>query len=116
MALAGGELLVADKIVLGVGELRLVLRLLGDGLVELGLVGGRIDAREHVALLDVLAFLEIDRDQLAVDLRAHGHGVERFDGADRLQIDRHVGGLGGGDQHRHRSFGGETAAPLLLRG
>ena len=60
----GGELLVAREIDLGVGELRFVLRLLGDGLIELRLVGGRIDARQHVAPLDVLAFLEADASNL----------------------------------------------------
>ena len=89
-----GELLVALEIDPGVGQQRLVLRLLGDGLVELRLVGGRVDARQHVALLDVLAFLEVDAEQLAVDLRAHGDGVERLGGADRVEIDRHVGALG----------------------
>ena len=37
------ELVVALEVALGVGELRLVEALLGNRLVELGLVGGRID-------------------------------------------------------------------------
>ena len=77
IGIGGGEPRVALEVEPGIGELRLVLRLLGDRLIELRLVGGRIDLGEHVAALDVLAFLESDADELAVDLRAHRHGVER---------------------------------------
>ncbi len=112
----GRQSFIAIEIDLGVGEYRFVLRLLGHRLIELRLIGGGIDARQHVALLDVLAFLEVDAEQLAVDLRAHGHGVERLDGADGVEIDRHVGFGRGGDQHRHRpAFGAEAAAALLRR-
>src|SRR5262249_3735071 len=47
-------------------------------------------------------FGEGDVDELAVDLRAHGHGVERFGGADAVEIDRHVGRARGRRQHRNR--------------
>ena len=50
---------VALEIDAGIGERRFVLRLLGDRLVELRLIGGRVDLRQHVAALDVLAFLEV---------------------------------------------------------
>ena len=60
MALVAARRLVAIEIDLGVGEYRLVLRLLGDRLIELRLIDGGIDARQHVAFLDVLAFLEAD--------------------------------------------------------
>ena len=115
IAAGGGESFVAIEIDLGIGELRFVLRLLGDRLVELRLIDDGIDARQHVALLDVLAFLEVDAEQLAVDLRTHGHGVERLDGADGVEIDRHIGAGRGGDEHRHRPLGGEAAAAPLLR-
>ncbi len=112
----GGECLVARQIVLGVGEHRLVLRLLGDRLIELGLIDGRIDARQHVALLDVLAFLETHAEELAVDLRAHRHGVERLHRADGVEIDRHVGAFRRGDENRHRpAIAGKAAAAGRLR-
>ena len=85
------SLAVALEIAPGVGELHLVERLLGDGLVELGLVGGGIDLGQHVAALDVLPFLEIDAEDAAVDLRPHGHDVARLGGADAVEIDGHVG-------------------------
>ena len=58
----GRELGVALEVALGVGELRLVERLLGQRLVELRLVGGGIDQRQHVAALDVLPFPELDAE------------------------------------------------------
>ena len=97
-----GELLVAREIEFLVGKLRFVLRLLGDRLIVLRLVDHRIDLAEHVALLDVLAFGEIHRDQFAVDLRAHEHVVERADRADAFEIDRHILGARRRRQHRHR--------------
>ena len=112
----GGELFVAVEIDLRVGELRFVLRLLRLRLIELRLIGSGIDAGQHVTLLDVVAFLEIDAEQLAVDLRADGDGIERLDGADGVEIDRHVRLGRRSDQHRHRSaFGAEPAAGYLWR-
>ncbi len=76
--LALHELLVAGEIEAGIGERRLVLRLLGDRLVERRLVGARIDMRQHLALGDVLALLEVDVEQRAVHHRLDGDGVERL--------------------------------------
>src|SRR6185437_15827471 len=104
-----GQPLVALEVELGIGERRLVLRLLGLRLIELRLVNGGIDARQHVALLDVLAFLEIDAENFAVDLRADGHGVERLHRADGVEIDRNVGAANRRGQHRYRAFGGKAA-------
>ena len=98
------QLLVAREVELGIGERRLVLRLLRQRLIELGVIDRRIDLGEHVAALDVLAFLEQDGDQLALDLRAHRHGVQRADGADAFEIDRNVLGLRRRRQHRHRQI------------
>ena len=83
-------------------ELRFVERLLGDRLVELRLVGDGIDLRQDIAALDVLAFLEIDGEDLAVDLRAHGDRVAGLGRADPFEPNRHVGDprLGGDDRHR----------------
>ncbi len=56
----GGKAGVAFEIALGIGELHLVQHLFGDGLVELGLVGDRVDLGQQVALLDLLTLLEVD--------------------------------------------------------
>ena len=58
----------ACEVLLGRGELGLVLRLLGLGLIERGLEQARIDLGQHVALLHMLAFREQHLLQLAVDL------------------------------------------------
>ena len=100
--IGGGKPGVAFEIEPGIGELRFVLRLLGHRLIVLRLIGGRIDLGEHEALRNVLAFGEGNVDELAVDLRAHGHGIERARGADAVEIDRHVGRLGGDREHRNR--------------
>ena len=51
------ELGVALQVQIGVGEIGLVLGLLGLGLVERGLVRPRIDLDQQITLLDQLAFL-----------------------------------------------------------
>ena len=68
--LLGGEVLlgergVASEIELGVGEIGLVLRLLGDGLVERGLKRSGVDLGQKIALLDHLAFVKGDLHDLA---------------------------------------------------
>ena len=110
-------MLIADQVETLIGELRLILGLLGDRLIVLRLVDHGIDLAEHVALLDVLSFGEIDRDQLAVDLRAHGHVVERAHGADAVEIDRHVLDVRRCRQHRNRQIGtcGPVGGLLLLQ-
>ena len=110
----GRELLVAFEVAPGVGELRVVERLLGHGLVELGLVGDGIDPRQHVALLDVLALLELHRQDLAVDLRAHRHRIARLGRADTLQPDRDVLDLRLGCDDRYGSVRPASAAALAL--
>src|SRR5512139_2791235 len=67
----GGESFVAVKINLRVRELRFVLRLLGHRLSELRLIDDGVDLGQQVTLLDVVAFLEVDAEKFAVDLRAH---------------------------------------------
>jgi hypothetical protein len=52
------ELGVALQIEIGVGKVRLVLRLLGLGLIQRRLEGARIDLDQGVALLDELAPLK----------------------------------------------------------
>ena len=106
---------VALEIEPGIGELRLVLGLFRDRLVVLRLVGHRIDLGEDVSLGDVLPFLEGYVDDLAVDLRADGHGVERLRGPHAVEIDRHVGHARGAGEHGNGIGGGGAAAAAALR-
>ena len=89
--------LVALQVDLGVLEQRLVLGQRALRLLQRHVVGPRIDHREEVALLDRLAFGELDLDELAGDLRLDGHGGERRHRAERLDDDRDVT-LGGGGE------------------
>ena len=57
---------------------------LGDG----GLVGAGVDLKQELALLDGLAFVEIDLQQLAVDAAVQRDGVVRGDRAERGEVDR----------------------------
>ena len=98
----------ACEVFLGRGELGLVLGLLGPGLVERGLEQPRVDLRQHVALLDVLAFGEQHLLQLAVDLGMNGHGERRLHGPQPGQIDRHVLPADHGDAHRHAGARGRA--------
>jgi hypothetical protein len=82
------------------------------------LIGGRIDQGEDIAALDLLAFLEIDAENAAVDLRPYRHGVARLGGADAVEIKRHVGDAGRGYQDGHWAvahLGPSPPAGLLLR-
>jgi hypothetical protein len=96
-----GQLGVAVEVDAGVAEQSFVHRLLGDCLVELGAIDGRVDVGENEPLLDVLAFPEIHRDQLAVDLGAHGHDVECAARPHAVEVDRDVLFCCGGSKHRH---------------
>src|SRR5271157_980749 len=57
------------QVELCVGEVRLVLRLLGNRLVERGLKGAGIDLRQEIARLDVLTFGECYLYQLTIEPR-----------------------------------------------
>jgi hypothetical protein len=76
---------------LSCASLRLVLRLLRDRLIERGLIGARIDLHENVALLDHLALLEGDLDDLAIDAAADENGLVGLHGAEPAQIDGEIG-------------------------
>ena len=91
------SLVIALQIEIGVGEIGLVLRLLGLGLVERRLERPRIDLDQRIAFLDELAFLEVDLVDLAVDPGADHHGVEALHGAEAGQVDRKVGLFDRGD-------------------
>ena len=87
LGLQGGE---PRKILLRIDQLRLVVGLLGHGLIEDGFERRRVDPRQHVALADLLALAEVDGNQLAGDLGADGDGVVGRHGAERVVIDRNV--------------------------
>ena len=115
----GGELLVAHQVHPRIGQVRLVLRLLGRRLVQRRLVGPRVDAGQHVPGAHVLALLEGDLQQRAVDHRLDADGVERLHGAERVQEHRHVAQLRRGRQHGDRiALGAARPRPavLVLRG
>jgi hypothetical protein len=101
-----------------VGRADLVERLLGSRLVELSLVGGRIDLGQDIAALDVLSLLEAQAEDAAVDLRSHGDRVAGLGRADAVEMDGHVGnaGLGGddGDGGAVAALLAAAAADLLL--
>ena len=107
----GCQLLIAGKIDARVGQLRLILRLLGSRLIELCLIDDRIDFGEHIALLDVLSLDKIHGDQLAVDLRAHCDRIQRPNRADPIEIDRDILNARRCRQHRH----GQIRPNLILR-
>src|SRR5205085_5117254 len=90
------------QVLLRADELRLVLALFCYGLIERRFQGCGIDPRQHVAPPDLLALIEIDRDDLAVDLRANGDSVERLDRAEGTFINRYVvhGRLRDRDRHQ----------------
>ena len=54
-----GQPRIALQVALGILQQRLVLGLLGEGLVELRLVGGGVDLGEDIAFLDLLPILNI---------------------------------------------------------
>ncbi len=116
--LGGGKLLIANEVEARIGEQRLILRLLGHRLIEGRLVECGVDFGQHITGLDVLPFLEVDRQQLAVDLSADRHGVHCLHGADAVEIDRHIRNVWCGRQHRHGEVrtGACRGGPGLLIG
>ena len=88
-ALPAGEIAprkieIAGEIGARIDELRLDTLLVRLHLAQHRLEGARIDQCQHVASLDVLPFLEVDLDELAIDLRFHRRRVE---GDDRAEAD-----------------------------
>ncbi len=98
----------ALQVQIGIGEIGLILRLLGLGLIERRLERPGVDLGEQVALVDQLAFLEGDLVDLAVDPCAHHHRIEALNGSEPGQIDGEVGFLDrcDGDAHRGSPRGG----------
>ena len=85
------QLVVAREITLRVGEGCRVLRLLGDSLVVGGLVGARIDAREHVAHVQILTFAETYFHDRAAYHGTDIHRVQRLHRPNAVECHRHVG-------------------------
>ena len=111
--LLGGVILLGQaertvEIEPGVLQVGLVLRLLGERLIERRLIGPRIDFHEGIALIHHSALLEGDLDDLAVDAAAHGDGAERLHCPEPIQVDGEIGLLhprhGDRDRRRAASF------------
>ena len=120
--LAGGGILfdefgVALEVEFSIVEMRLVVTEGSLRLVELRLIGARIDLREQIAFLDELAFLEVDADQLSRDLAANHRRVQRCDRAQAGQHDRRLMLLDGrrNDGNRLRRGGRRRSIAILPR-
>ena len=70
--------------------LRGVARQIRFGLMQRGFERPTIEREQHLPGLHIVALLEVDVRQLAGDLRSHGDGRERLDGADDVHVERHV--------------------------
>jgi hypothetical protein len=81
---------VALEVDLSIFEMDLVVSQRRLRLVELRLIGARIDLGEQIAFLDELTLLEVDTDQQSRDLAANGRCVQCGDRAKSGQHDRHV--------------------------
>ena len=71
------QLRKAREIGAGLRERGLVFRELRLGLLLADFILARIDLREELPFLHVLAFPIADRGQVAAQLRQHGHGGDR---------------------------------------
>ncbi len=109
-----GERRVPLQIELGVGEVRLILRLFGFGLIERRLKWTRVNLREQIACLDHLSFLKGYYDDLPVDSRAHGDGIESLHLAEAFEIDGIIGAPGPSDRYGDRN--GRFGRGLRRRG
>ncbi len=91
-----GQRFIPIEIGLRIGEMGLVAAQRRLCLIELRLIGARIDLGEQIAGLDRLAFLEVDAYQQPRDLAADRRRVQRRHRAEAGQDDRHVVTLDGG--------------------
>ena len=96
-----GELLGALRLGGGIRELRLVPRERGFSLLQRRFERTSIEREQDLPLRDVVAFLEVDRGELAGDLRADGHAGRSLDGANRAELERHR--LADDLRERHRN-------------
>src|SRR6267154_2076215 len=98
---------------LHVAELRLILSQLSLCLLKLHLEGARIDVDQVLALVDELAFREVDLGDLAIDAAADGYGVESGNGAKTVEIDGKIAALGAGNHHGHYEAACSRSLPTL---
>ena len=109
------QLLVALEVGLGVAQPGLVLFERALGLRQLHLIGPRVDLGQHLALRHALAFGEVHLDQLAVEARAHRHGVDRRHRAQRPQVDVEVLPRRRDDPDRHHLAAAAASAEAAAR-
>ncbi|WP_441493764.1 hypothetical protein [Bosea sp. 2RAB26] len=64
------------------------------GLSKRGLVRRRVDLDEHVPCTHVLAFVKTELLDLPIDAAGQIHAVERDNGSQPCQEDRHIGTTG----------------------
>src|ERR1700686_170819 len=95
------EQLVAFVVDLHVAELCLILGELPFGLLELDLIGTRVDIKEVVTLMHELPFLEIDLSDLSVYTAVYRHGIKRRNCPKAVEIDGKISTLRGGNDHGH---------------
>ena len=114
----GLQLLVALQVQLGVLEQRLVALQRALDLVEAGLEAARIDLGQQLAGLDLVAFLEMQAQQLARHLGAHHGRGARVHGADGADQHAHVAPLHHAHGHRLRlgTHGAGAARPTRPAG
>jgi hypothetical protein len=111
---AAGEVGVALRDDPGVGRLRDVALEIGLGLREGRLERPPVELEQDLVLLDVVAFLEVDRRELAGDLRPDGDDRVGFDSPDDADLDRHRLLHDRGHRDRHRLVA--AAAPSAAAG
>ena len=76
--------LVTHQVDLRLGEHRLIVGQLRFRLIERRNKGARIDQKQFLILLHLLAWLKFDLRDGPADLGLHGHLVDRLDSADRI--------------------------------
>src|SRR5262249_17826295 len=77
----GNELRVSFEVGLSPNELRLVFLFYRERLLEGGLIRPGIDLEERISLLNILALLELDLDNLTIRPALDRHRVVRLNGA-----------------------------------
>src|SRR6202040_3423746 len=89
------QLFITVEIQLGADELRLVFLLIGLRLLKRRLKRAWVNLEERLALLDILALLEVDFDDLSVDPALDRDHVVGLDRPDAVEEDRHILGRDG---------------------
>src|SRR6266852_5589392 len=109
------EKLKALVVHLHVAELRLIFGKLPFCLLELDLIGTRIDFQEAFALAHELTFLKINFCDLPIHAAVHGHGIKCCDRPESVEVHREVTALRGGHDNWHdKSAGPGSLAALPL--